>query len=473
MTRKLSLLFALPLLLLFSSGCEKQDATTKKLSDAQIKKIVQHSYQYVAVYNVIQKFALDPSAGGMFTKGYNKSAAMTTLVDHTVTSIARPNNDTFYQIAVLDLRQDPVVVEYPLIDSKYAVLEMAGYPHYAEIPLASNKGDFKKPITTLFYTDRTEGYNGEAVKGVDRIIKSDDDFPLVFLRAMPHQIDPDRMARVQKALADVKISPLSTFQGKPAKKVFDAQFPPYGKTDGDIFENNLLEVMQFIFNHTTFDPNNKMDQEILKLYKPLGVEPRKVFEAANVAQIDGKRFRAIADKVAKQALADMTDSSVVKRVTPKLFTPKGTIDLETQIIQSATGPIGLPASQAIYIPAKTADRTPMNAQNDYVIKMGKDELPPALAFWSITLYDLKNGFFIPNDRKKYSVGENAGFKLNDEGGIEIYISAEKPEGVPEENWLPVNREDIDIDGMIRIYSPDAEKMKTWNPPIIKILKEKK
>jgi hypothetical protein len=112
----------------------------------------------------------------------------------------------------------------------------------------------------------------------------------------------------------------------------------------------------------------------------------------------------------------------------------------------------------------------MVAQNDYVLRMSKDELPPSTAFWSLTLYDMKNGFFIPNDRKKYSVGENAGFKLEDDGSIEIYISAEKPEGVPEENWLPINREDIEINAMFRIYVPDAEKMKTWKTPQFEIVK---
>jgi hypothetical protein len=89
---------------------------------------------------------------------------------------------------------------------------------------------------------------------------------------------------------------------------------------------------------------------------------------------------------------------------------------------------------------------------------------PATAFWSLTLYDQANGFFIPNEQKKYSVGENAGFKLNAEGGIEIVISAKKPEGVPDENWLPINRADIDLSLMYRIYAPDAEKMKTWKMP---------
>ena len=87
----------------------------------------------------------------------------------------------------------------------------------------------------------------------------------------------------------------------------------------------------------------------------------------------------------------------------------------------------------------------MNAKNDYVIRMTKEELPPANGFWSITLYDQDNGFFIPNDRKKYSVGENSGMKLNEDGGIEIYVAAEKPKGVPTENWLPINRMDQNID----------------------------
>jgi hypothetical protein len=96
--------------------------------------------------------------------------------------------------------------------------------------------------------------------------------------------------------------------------------------------------------------------------------------------------------------------------------------------------------------------------------MTKEELPPAIAFWSLTLYDTENGFFIPNDRKKYSVGENSGMKLNEEGGLEVYVANEKPVGVPAENWLPINRGDLDMDIILRIYEPDLEKLKNWQAP---------
>ena len=458
---------ALFLALGFSTNAMAQ--MTVKLSDSEVKNIVQRSYQYVAMYNVIQKFALDPVSGEMFMDGFNKPAAATSLADHTLKTIARPNNDTLYQGTVLDLRHEPVIVEYPAFDSKYLVLETSSYDHYAAVPLASSEGDFKKPVKVLFYTERTEGYQGQKIEGVDLIEKVDGDFFLAFLRAMPHQADPARMARIIKALESINVVPLSKFQGKATIDSDDANFPTYGKSDGDVFENNLLEVMQFIFNHTSFDPNSDMDQAVLAAYKPLGVEPGKTFDPAKVAGIDGARFRAIAGEVQKNVLSTMTDKDMQARTTPQMFMPKGQIDLETQVVQSVAGPIGLPGYQARYLPVATKDGKPMNAQHDYVLKMGKDQQPPATAFWSLTLYDFKNGFFIPNDPKKYSVGENAGFKLNDEGGIEIYISEKQPEGVPAENWLPINRSDIGLDAMFRIYSPDAEKMKTWEIPELEML----
>jgi hypothetical protein len=41
----------------------------------------------------------------------------------------------------------------------------------------------------------------------------------------------------------------------------------------------------------------------------------------------------------------------------------------------------------------------------------------------------------------YSVGDNAGMKLDSDGGIAIYIAAQKPKAAAEENWLPIERKD--------------------------------
>jgi hypothetical protein len=146
------------------------------------------------------------------------------------------------------------------------------------------------------------------------------------------------------------------------------------------------------------------------------------------------------------------------------------MEIDEMVLQSAVGPLGQPADQAMYPGIATTDGKPMNAQHDYVIRMTKDELPPAIAFWSLTLYDAKEGFFIPNKEKKYSVGENAGMKLNSKGGIEVYVAAKQPKGVPAENWLPMTRENLALDVIMRVYQPDLKKMKTWKAPKAELVK---
>ncbi|MCK4676064.1 MAG: DUF1214 domain-containing protein, partial [Gammaproteobacteria bacterium] len=166
----------------------------------------------------------------------------------------------------------------------------------------------------------------------------------------------------------------------------------------------------------------------------------------------------------KAVFAIMQNPAEAAKHLSDVFLPKGQMTLESQVLQSVVGPIGLPATEAVYPNVTSKDGQPMNAQHDYVVRMSKDEMPPAKAFWSLTLYDTANGFFVPNDHKKYSVGENAGMMLNADGGIDIYVAADKPEGVPSENWLPINRQDENLDLILRLYVPDLEKFKSWSAP---------
>ena len=444
--------------LLVMVGCQPTSTTktSVELSDAQIENIVRRSYQYVAMYNVNNKFALKQG-------GWNTVSADTTLKDHTTREIARPNNDTLYISCLLDLRKDPVILEMPAFDSKYVSLMITGYDHYVNIPMTTRVGDFRKPEKMLIYSARTEGYKGEPIKGVDRIFEATGDFVSAVFRIMPHGNDSDRFKRILKQMQSVKLVTLSEYRGGKAKPIDDIQFPPVGKTDADVFGNNLLEVMQFVFNHTTFDPKNELDKAVLAAYEPFGVVPGRAFDPARVAKIDDARFRKTAERIATGELAKTNDPGFKKDMS-RMFQPKGQMTLELLLSQSVIGPIGMPAVEAVYPPVVTTDGKPMNAKNDYVIRMSKKDLPPAKAFWSVTLYDVQNGFFIPNDRKKYSVGENAGMKLDKDGGIVIYIAAQKPKGVPEENWLPINRKDEGIGAIMRVYVPDLEKMKTWNAP---------
>gem|GEM_PF-364004 len=418
--------------------------------------IVRRSYPYVALYNTFAKWAA--------YSGWNKILFSGRLAGHTARSVARPNNDTLNLTALLDLRKEAVIVEVPAIDSKYVSMMTSAYDHYIEIPMSTTfeRGDFSRPSRVLFYNQRTERYHGEPVEGVDRTCEMTGDFVAMILRAMPHLNDPPRAERIKSQLRQVTLKTLSQFKNGPGIAPADLSFPEFGRTTADVFGTNFLEVMQFVLNHTIFDPNNDMDRALLEACKALGMEPGKSFDPAKAAGIGSLRLRPVAESVEKSVRPPVNRS--------RLFMPKGRIDLETQLFQTVVGPLGQPEHQAIYLGSRALAKEVLNARNDYVIRIAKDQLPPAKAFWSFTLYDSRTGFFIPNDRQKYSVGENTGYQLNDEGGLDIYISAEKPVGVSDENWLPTHRNDQALDVALRIYAPDFEKMKTWKRPAIEEIK---
>lgn len=427
------------------------------LTPEQMEDLVKRSYQYVALYNVTNKFA-------MAQGGWNTLQSDTQLKDHTLTDIARPNNDTFYSSALLDLRDDAMILKFPGFDSKYVSLMITAYDHYVNIPLTTGAGDFAEEGTLLIYSEHTKNYDGEELEGIDNYFKATGDFVSAVFRIMPHASDPDRFDKVVSQIKSIELLSLSSYQGNEDLPLSPVAFPDVGTSDADVFENNLLEVMQFVFNHISFDPDNSLDKAVLEIYKPLGIMPGGTYDPEAGIEVNGVELRAIADRIKEEEMKKSVDEDFRKKIQSKMFQPKGETDLETLLNVSILGPIGMPEEEAIYPQIQTADGQPMNAMNDYIIRMSAEELPPARAFWSITLYDLENGFFIPNDLKKYSVGENAGMKLNDAGGIEIYIASEKPEGVPEENWLPIERKDINLSPTLRIYQADLDVMKTWTVP---------
>ncbi|NOR40052.1 MAG: DUF1254 domain-containing protein, partial [Gammaproteobacteria bacterium] len=163
-----------------------------QLSDADAENLVRRSYQYVALYNTIVGWALDKKSP-FYTGGFNNTFTAKGLIDATARDIPRPNNDTLYIMSTLDLRAEPIIIHYPAFSSRFVSLETSALDHYVNIPLATSKGDFKKPTTFLYYSARTEGYSGEPVEGVDKIMEMSGDFAVAFLRVMPEANDPAKL----------------------------------------------------------------------------------------------------------------------------------------------------------------------------------------------------------------------------------------------------------------------------------------
>ena len=137
--------------------------------------------------------------------------------------------------------------------------------------------------------------------------------------------------------------------------------------------------------------------------------------------------------------------------------------------RAAVDLIGLGANQladAIYPQLLTdADGKPLTGENQYVLHFDKDELPPAGAFWSLTLYD-KDGFAIPNPLNRANLSSWMDLKYDTDGSIDLYFQADSPGRDKEANWLPVPKQGT-WNLTLRLYAPKREALDgTWTPPAI-------
>jgi len=118
---------------------------------------------------------------------------------------------------------------------------------------------------------------------------------------------------------------------------------------------------------------------------------------------------------------------------------------------------------AIY-PLNLADDTgkPLDGASNYNLHFDKDQIPPAQAFWSITLYD-NDGFQVANSLNRFAVSSWMPFHYNPDGSLDLYFQNERPGADKEANWLPAPKGPYNL--TMRLYAPKSEALTgRWNPP---------
>ena len=95
--------------------------------------------------------------------------------------------------------------------------------------------------------------------------------------------------------------------------------------------------------------------------------------------------------------------------------------------------------------------------------MGADELPPANAFWALTLYDAE-GFQVANDLNRFAIGDRDDLAFNDDRSLDILVQHAEPEQGTS-NWLPAPADGFNL--CARLYYPKPEALDgTWKPPAV-------
>jgi hypothetical protein len=109
---------------------------------------------------------------------------------------------------------------------------------------------------------------------------------------------------------------------------------------------------------------------------------------------------------------------------------------------------------------------PLDASKaSYTLLFPKGQLPPAKAFWSITMYDGKTQYLVANPLKRYLLNSTMlkSFKYGNDGSLTIDVQKDSPGVAKDANWL--SAPDGPFYAILRIYMPAPEVVNgTWKKP---------
>jgi hypothetical protein len=112
------------------------------------------------------------------------------------------------------------------------------------------------------------------------------------------------------------------------------------------------------------------------------------------------------------------------------------------------------------------DGTPFDATAGYKLRFAASELPPARAFWSLTMYNDAQRF-AANSIGRYAIGDRDPLQFGPDGSLTLYIQRESPGTERETNWLPTP-ESGGFTMNLRMYWPEARALDgRWAPPPVK------
>jgi hypothetical protein len=426
-----------------------------------------YAYPMLQNYRSIFGLALYPASPG-YRAPLNQMKSDAFLLGPDFKAVVSPNNDTPYSMAVLDLRAEPMMLSVPEIPDKR-------YYSFQLIDLYTHNFDYIGSRSTGFgagsYLIAGPNWEGDKPEGIEKVIKSETD--LVFTVGRTQLLGPDDMPNVVAIQEGYKLETLSQFLGEEAPPPpEEVEFPVWDE-DG-AHSPGFIGYLNFLIDWVKPHPS---EAEMMERFGRIGIGPGRPFDPE---EISPDILAAIEEgiKSGRSKIEEAVDN-IAENVNGWLMTDCfGTReymggDYTLRAAGAMGGLYGNTKIEAFY-PTTQFDKDGERldtSKHKYVVRFESGQLPPAKAFWSLTIYDTsydgKAGFFVANPIDRYLINASTpGLKYGEDGSLEIYIQRDRPEGEKESNWLP--GPDMPCYLIMRIYWPEQAALDgTWEPPPVK------
>lgn len=384
--------------------------------------------------------------------------------DANFRGVVRPNFDTLYSSAWLDLTTEPMIVSAPDTGGRYYLLPMLDM--WSDV--FASPGSRTSGTKAADFAVVGPGWRGTLPAGVERI---DAPTPHVWVIGRTQTNGPADYDAVHKVQDGYRITPLSQWGKTPTPVVakikpgVDMTTPPKTQVD------TMPAVQYFALGAELMKlhPPHVTDWSLVARMKRIGLMPGQSFDVANITP----EMRSTLERAATDGLKAMQEKvPTLARVVNGWSMNTDTMGVygNYYLKRAIVAMVGLGANQpddAVYpMNIHDADGKPMVGESNYIIHFEKGKTPPAGAFWSITMYDAE-GFQVANPLNRFAIGDRDSLKPNADGSITIYIQHQSPGKDKESNWLPAPAKGP-LGVTMRLYAPKAEVLSGyWAPPAVK------
>jgi hypothetical protein len=446
-------------------------------SDPEVRKIAEQAYLFA--YPMV---LMELTRRGMTLDGspelINHFNHVPVFPDDRFRQVIRPNADTLYSGAWLDLSKEPILLHVPDTHGRYYLMQLMD----AWTETISSPGKRTTGTGERWFAIVGPGWKGNLPAGVERITCPTN---TAWLLGRTQTNGPSDYDFVHKIQGGYKLAPLSRYAvasspemqapepGTPVATLRAIQSrqaaapPPPVQAD----RMSAVEFFGMVAELLKTTSPHSGDETMMGQLAKIGIVPGQPFQPE---KLGAARLKSIEDGVqaASTLLANFDKQGPQMGKTgwslPGKYGRYGT-EYATRAFTARNALGALPAEDAVYLNCfhDTAG-APLSGANRYSLHFEKSAIPPVKAFWSLTLYD-DHGYFAANPIKRFAIGDRDALKFNPDGSLDLYVQHDSPSSEKESNWLPAPEGNFNL--FLRLYWPDDAVIKgRWIPPALAVSK---
>ena len=455
--------------LLLMSACAKDGAVPSSQTAAvaptpnEATAIAEEAYIYafpmMENYRTMYVQAIDRTAPG-YMGGFNELVHKTELLGPDFKDVVRPNNDTMYSFAWLDLRSQPVVITVPEIKNRYYSVQL--------VDMFTHNFDYIGTRATGTeagsYVIAGPEWGGTKPRDAKAVLQSESSFVYCVIRTEVG--GPDDVAAVMALQKRYRLTPLNVFLGRTGAPVAAGiTFPAYDSSRAK--SAAFIDLLNFLLTEVVVAPE---EEELMRRFSRIGIRAGALGASGSLSPA----LRDALDKGVGQGMVAIDkaayDPSQLQGVTVReghgwqglagIFGP-GDVMRTKYLARAVAAMVGLYGNdvEEAYYPIANSDASgdPLDGSTHrYVMRFEKDELPAVDAFWSMTMYSLPDQLMVPNPIARYSIGDRSKLEHGKDGSLTIYVQHESPRKEKSSNWLPAPDGAFSL--QFRMYLPKPKSL---------------